>query len=75
MGAEGSALCDTQINASLFNLLFRRSLLLVRRVNTYLIEWAFIPKGGGLPDDIKLCSDANLISSDGEVLEAFSPPW
>lgn len=63
------------IYASPFNLLFRSSFLLVRRVNTYLIERAFIARGGDLPDDIKLCSDANLIFSDGEVLEAFSPPW
>jgi hypothetical protein len=40
-----------------------------------VIEQAFIPEGGGLPDDIKLCSNANLISSDGEVLEDYSPPW
>ena len=78
-------MCDTLINASLLNLLFRRiksflnkellsDFSKVRKFNTYLIGWAFIPKGG-LPDDIELCADANLISSDGEVLEALSPPW
>lgn len=35
---------------------------------------AFNPPGGGLPNHINLCSDANSISSDEEVLEAFGPP-